>query len=85
MALQKTVITLHGFVSQDAYHKVDNIKMFNKSSITFDVKVSKSKDEKNYFNLLSFQCAYDLEGVNPLKQAYEYLKTLPEFSGATDC
>lgn len=31
-----------------------------------------------YFNL-------DMEGDNPLKQAYEHLKTLPEFEGAEDC
>lgn len=32
-----------------------------------------------------YQCAYDLtSGKNALCQAYEYLKTLPEFAGATD-
>ncbi|MDR6581619.1 MULTISPECIES: hypothetical protein [Pseudomonas] len=28
---------------------------------------------------------YDMDGENPFKQAYEYLKSLPEFEGATDC
>ena len=28
---------------------------------------------------------YDLDGENPIKQAYEYIKTLPEFEGAEDC
>ncbi|MNF53962.1 hypothetical protein D3C84_353710 [compost metagenome] len=28
---------------------------------------------------------YVLEGDNPFKQAYEYLKTQPEFEGGTDC
>lgn len=27
----------------------------------------------------------DLDGGNFIKQAYEYLKTLPEFADATDC
>lgn len=27
----------------------------------------------------------DLNGFNPIKQAYEYLKTLPEFATAIDC
>jgi hypothetical protein len=27
----------------------------------------------------------DLDGPNPNKQAYEHLKTLPEFSDAVDC
>lgn len=31
-----------------------------------------------YFNL-------DMEGANPVQQAYDYIKTLPEFSGAEDC
>jgi hypothetical protein len=29
--------------------------------------------------------AIDLAGDNPIKQAYEHLKTLPEFEGAEDC
>ena len=28
---------------------------------------------------------YDLEGPNPIKQAYLHLKTLPEFADAIDC
>jgi hypothetical protein len=36
-----------------------------------------------------FQKAYtfepDLEGGNFIKQAYEHLKTLPEFTGVVDC
>ena len=28
---------------------------------------------------------YDLAGDNPIKQAYEHLKTLPEFADAVDC
>jgi hypothetical protein len=31
-----------------------------------------------YFNL-------DMNGENPIKQAYEHLKTLPEFADAVDC
>lgn len=27
----------------------------------------------------------DLDGPNPIKQAYQFLKTLPEFSDAVDC
>mgnify|MGYP007101623561 CR=1 FL=1 len=29
-------------------------------------------------------CDYDLNVDNPIKQAYDHLKTLPEFSGAVD-
>tara|TARA_R110000868_G_scaffold168146_1_gene402737 strand:- start:618 stop:875 length:258 start_codon:yes stop_codon:yes gene_type:complete len=85
MALQKTVTTSHGFVSQDAYHKVDNIKIFSKSSMTFDIKILKSKNETIAFDTLSFQCMYELDKENPIKQAYLYLKTRSEFVDSTDC
>lgn len=32
-----------------------------------------------------FQGPYALDGENPLRQAYAYLKTRHEFEGATDC
>lgn len=38
-----------------------------------------------YFNAKAFECPYDLGGANPIEQAYEYLKTLPEFADAIDC
>jgi len=33
----------------------------------------------------SYTFSMDLEGPNNIKQAYEYLKTLPEFTDAVDC
>jgi hypothetical protein len=38
-----------------------------------------------FFAEYLFDCPYDVSGENPLKQAYEYLKTQLEFAGATDC
>ena len=35
-------------------------------------------EQSNEFSL-------DLNGPNPIKQAYQFLKTLPEFADATDC
>ena len=32
-----------------------------------------------------YEFAYDLNGVNALAQAYNHIKTLPEFTGAIDC
>jgi hypothetical protein len=32
-----------------------------------------------------YSFAPDLNGKNFIAQAYEHLKTLPEFAGATDC
>jgi len=32
-----------------------------------------------------YRFEYSIDGENPIKQAYEYIKTLPEFEGAEDC
>jgi hypothetical protein len=36
-------------------------------------------EERPYF------FAYDINGENPIRQAYLHLKTLPEFANAVDC
>ena len=46
-------------------------------------KVSFTKDIKLAERSYSFSA--NLDGPNFIKQAYLYLKTLPEFSDATDC
>ena len=83
MALKKIAETNFGFNIPNAYHRVESIKL-NKTSIAFSVFVY-TDTEKTAFDIRNYSCAYDLEGDNPIKQAYEYLKTLPEFAGATDC
>jgi hypothetical protein len=42
-------------------------------------KDDKRVGEKEYFYVPN------MNGSNFIKQAYEYIKTLPEFEGATDC
>lgn len=85
MALRKSVLTPHGFLAIDAYHKVDNLRLVGKAGIAFNVVVCKSADEPLVFSVLSFECEYQLDGANPIAQAYAHLKTLPEFLVAEDC
>ena len=33
----------------------------------------------------TYSCDLDIDGENPVRQAYLHLQTLPEFAGATDC
>ena len=85
MALRKTATTSHGFVADSAYHRVENLAFQGKDVIKFDVKSYKSPVENVPFSTIDFGCKYDLEGSNPFIQAYEHLKTLPEFANSTDC
>ena len=83
MALRKNESTQFGFDVPSAYQRVENVKL-RKTTMEFQVSVY-SDVAKNAFTHKSYACAYDLDGANPIAQAYAHLKTLPEFSGATDC
>lgn len=84
MAIKKQVTTPHGFTVADAYHRVEDATIISKTRMNFSLKVYKDPT-KEAFQSASFACAYDLEGGNPIKQAYDHLKTLPDFAGAVDC
>jgi hypothetical protein len=84
MALAKTILTVHGLQAVNAYHRVENVKLENKVSMSFHIR-SYTTTEKPFFVESVFSCAYDLDGANPIAQAYAHIKTLPEFAGATDC
>ena len=84
MALNKTVTTPQGFEASGAYHRVSFVRLDGKDKIVFIVSSSKDKTSPS-FEDRSFEAAYDLEGKNPIKQAYEYLKTTDQFLNAQDC
>jgi hypothetical protein len=81
MALSKT-ITFKGVAIPDAYHRVFGVSV-TKETVSFSLGVHASTDSQ-MLSSTSYACAYDLNGNNPIQQAYEHLKTLPEFAGAAD-
>ena len=85
MAFTTSIKTNAGISVSAAYCKVENLALLNKTLIQFNVKAFASIDNSTSFWQQGYTCIYDLDGPNPIKQAYEYLKTLPEFSNATDC
>jgi hypothetical protein len=84
MALLKTVSTVHGFQAVNAYHRVESVSLMNKEKISFHVRSYTSTD-KPFFEEKVIVVSYSINGANPIKQAYDHLKTLPEFSDAVDC
>ena len=96
MALMKTyqvagmqqVLTDFGVVSSkevsikidNAYVKVESVSG-SKEVVTANVTTTAGDISKAKF----YQFRPDLDGPNFIKQAYEHLKTLPEFIGAVDC
>lgn len=87
MALKKQ-ITLKSNFGDDVFFNNPYVKVNalhgNKNSLRIDVNVHKTEggvildQHQFYFSPM-------LDGKNFIAQAYDYLKTLPEFAGATDC
>jgi hypothetical protein len=84
MALHMNIVTPHGIEVANAYHRVEGVELLSKSQMAFSVRA--------YADVLRaavsdarYAIPYDLDGENPIRQAYLHLKSLPEFAGATDC
>lgn len=88
MALQKTT-NYKGITIENAYHRVwgisiDKDETEKKYFVKFGVGFHSSNDNE-MISSYPHKCDYDIDGENPIKQAYLHLKTLPEFSDAVDC
>lgn len=86
MAISKThkFQTDFGFVTlPECYIKVSTVEV-NKSQGMANVSFY-DKPNGKLLQTNIYPVAHDLNGSNALIQAYEHLKTLPEFAGATDC
>jgi hypothetical protein len=87
MALSQTVQLTDNFdekiIFQNAYIKVIHVSSTKEIGI-ITYKLFKSQSEKELVEKV-IQFSIDLDGPNPIKQAYQFLKTLPEFSDAVDC
>jgi hypothetical protein len=68
---------------QNSYIKVAQVKA-NKESAIAIVNFFSDKDGVP-LKTENFEFLINLNGSNFIAQAYTYLKTLPEFDGATDC
>lgn len=81
MALAKTV-NFKGVQIADAYHRVFGVTV-EKDKISFGLGVHVSPESER-LDSSGYSCAYDIDGENPIKQAYEYLKTLDHLADAAD-
>jgi len=84
MALQKTIALPSGLAVADAYHRITEVTVRGKNRMTVFVDAFVSADGSVPASSSNYALAYDIAGDNPIKQAYEHLKTLPEFAGAAD-
>ena len=86
MALQKThTVNFHGkdVVFQNCYFKVSHLAG-SKLGLAVSVDAMPSKDGST-ISRTEFRFTPSMGADNFIAQAYEHLKTLPEFADATDC
>lgn len=78
------IATLNGeTVYSDAYGQVASVSI-TKASGTAHLIVYSDSNKTSAIEAQFVEFSYDINGDNPIKQAYEHLKTLPEFEGAKD-
>ena len=87
MAFKKTISTRYGFEVIDAYHRVEGVRLVSKDKIAFNLRAYKDGETAmlSHIDDSAFECAYDLQGSNPIAQAYNFLKTQPDFKNVKDC
>lgn len=89
MAINKS-INFKGIEIKDAYIRISRFEG-DKNKLSFGVSFhsdanAQAFDNKTYLlNDDEAGVVFVLDGDNPIKQAYQFLKTLPEFAGAVDC
>lgn len=78
---QKKISGFDQVVEAPAYWRIDSIDG-NKNSVNIKANAYVNNVQVDGFSALFVP---DLDGTNFIKQAYEHLKSLPEFAGAVDC
>lgn len=83
MAISKNIELSNGIKVDGAYIRVEHPSL-TKDNMHFCIR-KYVVSNKPFFSEEYVEAPYTLEGANPFKQAYEYLKSLPEYSDAIDC
>ena len=87
MALQKVEnisVQLVGIIAIKCHIKIKAISG-NKDNLVANVIFTKDSVEGEFVKVKDYCFTPSLDGKNFIAQAYDHLKTLPDFSGATDC
>ncbi len=85
MAFKKNVTSVFGVEIQNAYHRIEGVSLMGKDKISFNLRAYVDAELFPCFSDRTFQCNYDLNGDNPIKQAYNHVKSLEEFINVEDC
>jgi hypothetical protein len=83
--IQSKVGTVKNGIQKITFVAVCKVKSLSGNKEKLSFIVSHIGDDAQYERAYIFKPSTDEGSQNFIKQAYLYLKTLPEFSGAEDC
>jgi hypothetical protein len=83
--IQSPVGTIQAGIEKITFVAVCKVTSINGNKSKLNITVSHISDVAKYDRSYSFEPSVADGSPNFVKQAYLYLKTLPEFSGAEDC
>lgn len=77
-------VVFKGISVQSAHASIGDLTISqDKARMSFMVQYRTSA-ESEQFDAQHVSAPFDIEGKSPFAQAYEYIKNLPQFEGATD-
>jgi hypothetical protein len=83
--IQSQVGIVNAGIEKITFAAVCKVTSISGGKEKLNINVSHTSDVAAYERLYSFEPSVADGSPNFIKQAYLYLKTLPEFSGAEDC
>lgn len=84
MAVRKT-LDFKGITGICAYIRVSGVTILAGNTLMQFRVNSMVEPDMEPFDSVEESCSYLLEGGNPVRQAYDHLKTLEKYAGAEDC
>jgi hypothetical protein len=83
--IQSSIGTVQTGIEKSTFAAVCKITFISGSKTRLKINVSHIGDVASFDRSYSFEPSVANDAENFIKQAYLYLKTLPEFVGAEDC
>jgi hypothetical protein len=85
MALTQNTIMANGIAVNGAYIRAQHVSISDKTKGLVTVGYYVDSNVNAAFQSQSFEFDYNIDGANPIEQAYNHIKTLPAFADTRSC
>jgi hypothetical protein len=85
MALKKSFEVMQGLIVPDAYIRIQNVNIAHGEQAGATIHIYVNNQAKEPVKVLCYGFQHSHGAGSAVAQAYNHIKTLPEFAGAGDC